>query len=783
MINEKNAPKLCLKTNVKAALIDGKKVTLANAPKKSDGKVLLPAEALALIGIDVKEEYVELGAIEEPKLVFNEMGLMIFDDGEDYKNLSTEHDLKELLTLAHSFIFEIEVGKLGPAGSYAPATEEEREGFKKVGKTVLDMLLARENKHPFLFGTQSIFDKLYETYTSKEGRLFEYLEDLEKKANVRMEIFPKLNEARDGFATPMKDSGYGETEYDVGGRHSESEGRLEDLKHIALAYQFTHDETYALVAYYGALAIINRKHWGPGHFLNCSGAAGNLATIYDWLYNVWKELKLDTDVIKAGIYKQGLHHGYNSVILDCCDIPSPKQGTGWRFKAKPDNWNSVCNSGMIISSLCLLPEGVDATVDEEKYEKITELLGACITSTMQPHYVFTQYAPDGSYEESNSYWNYGTINLVNTMSALYDSLGTDLGLSNACGFDKTCYYAINAESAEYVGWNYHDGSTGSQTTSSFYQVATMLGDGALYALREMHIKNGKNIGIFDVMYHPVVRNREVPKLDALPLDYAMIGIDAFTVRNGWNKGSLYAGMIGGRNPEGGSHSQLDSGAFVYHNLGKMWFTDLGSDYYNSVGTKNGLGYFSNYGLYRRNAEGNNCLALKSLPFGQRLGGRGIMCEYSSGESASYNVIDNREVYCDKTEYARRGMLLTNGRRTLVIKDEVAFKDTETAYSTAHFESDKITAEITDGGKKCILTHKDGEKLYVRVEGDGIIELLNCTDPLLDGTEPATGEYSRDNFSRLIIRHENVKNINTAFIIDTVDDTLFSCPDIEEWKNL
>ena len=287
-----------------------------------------------------------------------------------------------------------------------------------------------------------------------------------------------------------------------------------------------------------------------------------------------------------------------------------------------------------------------------------------------------------------------------------------------------------------------------------------------------------------MLYYPTVRGGEVPELAGLSLDYAMEGIDAFTVRDGWNKGSLFAGMMGGENPDGGSHNQLDSGAFVYHNFGKMWFTDLGSDQYNSRGIANGEGYFSNYALYRRNAEGNNCLALCSLPFGQLLGGRGEMTEYKSSDTASYCVFDNVSVYGeDKVKSAKRGMLLTNGRKTLVIKDEVEFTDADSAFTTAHFENKKITAEVLDGGKRCVLTHESGDKIYVTVLGDGTLELMDCQG-LLSGTGPATGEYSRDDFSRLVIRHSNVKKINTAFVIDVCDECgVKENLDIKMWKTL
>ena len=781
MYTEHKTPKLCLKINVPRALLNGRKVELSAPPVKKDGKTMIPASALAMVGIETADDYIALDDVTGINVCENEMGL-IFLDSEPI-TLTVGKDTAFMLELAHSFIFEVKYLSI-LAKDYAPASEMDRFGYAVLGTKVRNMLKERNNTHPFLFGSSEIFDKLREIYNSKDGSdVYNHIVALIARADEYRAKYPKLNENGDGLAEPMTPSGYGETEYDVGGRHADSESVLTRLAHEAFAYQMTHDESYAKHTYYCTLGVCKRLHWGPGHFLNCAGATAKLAMIYDWLYNAWCELGLDTGRIKDAMYTHGLHHGYNSAILDTCDFPSPKQGTGWRFKLKPDNWNSVCHSGLVLGSLIVLNDGIDEVITEERYNKVIELIGACLTSTMQPHLVMHQYAPDGSYVESNSYWAYGTVNLMNTMAALYDSIGTDLGLHHACGMDKTCYYAVYSESCEFIGWNYHDGSLGAQDTSAFNQFATISGDDTLYALRQNHLKKGKSVSLLDMMYHPVVRNRVSPALEGLPLDYAMVGIDAFTVKNGWDKGSLFAGMIGGENPTGGSHNQLDSGAFIYHNLGKLWFSDLGSDYYNSRGIKNGIGYFGNYALYRRNAEGNNCLCLTSLPYGQLLGGRGYMTYSKSGDTASYCIIENSEVYGkDKVEYARRGMLLTNNRRTLVIKDEVKLTANDSAFTTAHFESDKITAEVSADGKKCTLTHKDGEKLYVHVAGDGKLELMNCTDPLLSGTEPAEGEYSRENYYRLVVKYDNVTEINTAFIIDT-EDVLFECPDIEMWKTL
>ena len=84
MKNERKAPALCLKVNVPFALHNEKRVALASSPKKEGGKILIPKEALALIGIEAKDEYAELGALEDINVVIindvNNIDLVITED-------------------------------------------------------------------------------------------------------------------------------------------------------------------------------------------------------------------------------------------------------------------------------------------------------------------------------------------------------------------------------------------------------------------------------------------------------------------------------------------------------------------------------------------------------------------------------------------------------------------------------------------------------------------------------------------------------------------------------
>ena len=782
MYNFERHPNLVLKLNVPFALKDGEKITLDYAPaRKDDGTVLVPA---FIDGFGGKTEsyngkaYFALESLETNKK-FDEMGCIILDKEIDVAAITREENLDLMLHWMGEFIFDIE--KVPMQRSYAPATDEERAGFKRVGADIRARLEARNNKHPMLVSKPGILDTLHEIYkTNSNPTLKGYMDRLVGNADkVMARDDYKMNEDMTALVKPLDDP-Y-EDGYDAGGRSADHNEVGTHLTQLAVAYQFTRELKYAKLAYILMKELIRRAHWGPGHFLNCSMLTYDYCFTYDWLYNIFVELGYNLKEIKNAIYSHGVLQCYNSIVYDRCDYPSPRMGSGWRFKLKPDNWNAVCNTGAITGAAMLICDGESGYITNRVLEICTELIGASLTSLMQDGLVLKQYATDGSYVESNSYWSYGTNNLFKTITCLYNMLGTDLGLHYSYGLDKTCYYAINTESADYVGWNYHDGSLSAQGTGMFYPFGYISGDKNLYALRKEHLRRGKASGLHDILYDPELLGEEIPELQALPLDYLMESIDGFTVRSGWESGSIYAGLLGGKNPAGASHQQIDSGCFVYHNHGKLWFTDLGTDSYTLPG-----GYFGNNNLFRRNAEGNNTLFLTSLPHGQALDNNSPIIEWKSSDAASYSIVDTTAAYGDKAVKTTRGMLLTADRKTWVLRDEAEFKEEENACWVANFESAKIKCEIAEDGKSCKMSYEDGAAInvYLFSDADVKFETISCYDFLLEKTQPKVeGEYPRDNYSRLLVRFDGLKKFSLSIVVEPVGDAAQYALPTAEWKNI
>ena len=771
-------PALALRLKTAKALKNGERVTLSAAPVVKDGTLYIPkdavlpewsAEAVTLDG----SEYVT--KIDGAYINFDSTGIILIDSDSEILAIDHTKNRAYMMRIAALMLFDIE-RIANPTAPYAPATEEERAVFTRIGDDVLQKFRARNNRHPYLFTSPEYMSTLRELYKTADGTLRTMFEkELEWAYDVLKRADFKLNDE----GTDLSDRLWRKVQedgYDDGGRSSFAEGYATRAMEMALAYQLTGDAAFAKTAYFTVRDFCTWDHWGPGHFLNCAGAACFASVVYDWLYDAWEEMGFDTGAIIREIYRHGVYEGWRSMIEDTSTYPSARQGTGWRFKHKPDNWNAVCTGGLIVACLAMLSEKTQAVFSDEENAIIKETLGACLAYLTAGELVLMQYCPDGSYVESNTYWAYGTSSLFRAIAGIYDALGTDFGLSLSPGLDKTCYYAVNSESNDFLGWSYHDGHTSAQDTSIFNMFATVSGDDTLFAIREDHIARGKSANIYDLLYHPAVRSKSVPRLDALPLDYFMEGIDAMVVRDGWQGGKMYAGIMGGYNPVGGSHNQLDSGSFVYHNDGILWFTDLGADYYNIK-----EGYFGNYHLYKRCAEGNNDLFLPSVEYGQGGNCTGKMVRHHSGENA-FAIIDNGEVYEDKVTSAKRGMLLTNDRRTLVIQDEVSFPTSDTAYSVAHFNSKDITAKID--GSTCILSHKDGKQLKVTVIGDGVLSVRDCYDFILPTTKSFEGENDRKDYSRLVIEHKDVTDISSALVIEHVGDNGYpTLIPMDEWRTL
>ncbi len=664
------------------ATVGGKLIKLTAPPQLADDGVhKYPVVALS----DVEELFPGY------YVTYDNMGIICLCTAPDVFNRAT--DLEWMCDVMKEFIFDY-------------ATPEE----------VIERVETTTNNytHPYLYANQDRFDELHAAYLldptdpEYDEYLWNLLDSYVTSANnicFEYEVYDNNDAKYTGERTyvganpaklpkePNPDTVDGYDPY--GGRFGVPDKDYPQT--LGFAYQITRNLDYVRCLYEYVLAVGKLNHWGPGHFLNCAGAAMPIATGIDWAYNGFAEAGLDVKDVIDELWEHGTQMGYLAALEESCPFPSIKVGAGgFVYHKKTNNWNAVCTAGMTISSLVTMS---DPDYRQQSAYTISDGL------YYLPNYGLSEYAPDGSYCESASYWSYGTNNFFQMCAALVNAAGTDFGLMDTWGIDNTCYYATYTEDNDMKMWTYHDGSSGAQNTQWFTWVGAYLGDYDLCRIRRDQLAAGKNAIFVDAIYYDLFDNEEVH----LPLDYYMEGIGAFSVRSSWEQGAMFVGIMGGEQEV--SHGQKDQGAFVYHNEGIIWIRDLGGDDYNLHS------YFGTFNYYKRNAEGNNCLVYASdpekFPFGQAKSCNVPIVERYSNEYGAYAILDMYEAYAGPLYSAKRGLYVTNDRKTVVIQDEACASGFETMYWVAHYSTKTIKEfEIKDNGKTVYMTAEHPDKGYI-----------------------------------------------------------------------
>ncbi len=660
---------------------------------------------------------------------YDDMGLVIISTHQNL--LDRKNGLSFMLDLMKKFIFD------------HPTAEQVYEDVKENTNNF---------QHPYILGTQEQWDAMYEEYQSlkagfESGELTEednYTElikwaNYERMAGIGDYNWIGASNAYNMYALEDENGNYigvnisedlhddykliqqnmDRNGYDVGGR-SFPENRLLRVKELAIGYMLTKEVKYLQAAYEIVIEMDKWTHWGPGHFLNCAAAMEYVAIYYDLTVNEYPKLNeqgitrpngeaYDMDVIAEILYKKGAYESYRAAVLGT-KTEYDSHVSGSMYIERENNWNCVCTAGGVIASLALMGE-LDGKYSEQMAQSIS------VQMESLPKYGMGQYAPDGSYIEGPSYWEYGTNAFFRLCSALEYAAGTDYKLMDTWGIDKTCYYACHAESNDNDSFNFADGHMEDIDTGMFLYAGTSLGDSTIYNIRKnMLTSNREWATIYDLLYY------DTEGMDAegeLELEYYSDSIGMFATRSSWESGALYAAIRASDNSMGhgdsASHNQIEGGSFVYHNGGDVWIIDIGTENYNCAGFWPAS---TRYRFYRMKPEGNNTVALATdpvnTPYGQRLQGIATTNSLGSNEYGSYVTYDMTDLLKGRAVNWERGMLLTNDRTTTIIQDQLSLNSMQNVYWFAHYSSSYVDkVEISKDGRTAYMYRYMGKDDYNR----------------------------------------------------------------------
>ena len=416
----------------------------------------------------------------------------------------------------------------------------------------------------------------------------------------------------------------------------------------AMAFRLTKDWRFLDRAKKELFATAGFADWNPSHFLDVAEMSLAFAIGYDWLHDHLSPRERAR--LKAAMMEKSL-----SFALAAYGSARPTDKRLWFVKSR-NNWNQVCNAGLLATSLALA---------EEEPALARLVVNGAVRSL--PIAMLASYSPDGAYPEGPAYWNYGTGYNVIAIAMLESALGSDFGLSRSPGFDRTAHYRLQIESPVEGAFNYADGRASIGAQPEFTWLATRFDvPAARFHCRETLRREISRPSRNDRMHalHAVW----FPSATAAPykppaLDVRFGGPAELAIfRSAWNDPrALFLGFKTGRNDV--NHAHLDLGSFVLDADGVRWAHDLGPDDYDLPD------YFgkARWSYYRTNNHSHNTLTPDGLL--QEPTSVAPIVAFGSQPAHAFAVADLTSAYPGAAGSILRGVAVVNRSRVL-IQDEL-----------------------------------------------------------------------------------------------------------------
>lgn len=477
---------------------------------------------------------------------------------------------------------------------------------------------------------------------------------------------------------------------------SKSRDCLSKVMTLSMAYRLSGELRYARRALVEMHAAAGFPDWNPSHFLDVAEMSAALAIGYDWLFEILTDE--DRRMIRTALIEKGLKPG----------LQQYPDG----FAKKINNWNFVCNGGMIMAALAIADEEPDLA--QEVINRALKSLPVGLKS----------FAPDGAWFEGPGYWMYGTNYLAMLLSSLESALGTDYGLSASPGLRHSGHFYLSSMGPSGNFFNYSDCrlSPMGPTPALFWMAGAF--DEPFFAEAERQVLNsfvyeldatkyGQGEDHYYYRFYPLeiawYDPRSTDEASTVMLDTYFHGLtDVVYFRTSWEQDAFFVGFKAGRN--GINHGHLDCGNFVLEALGERWAEDLGSDDYNLPG------YFEyepdgeRWKYFRNSSISHNVLTINKE--NQRVDGSAKLIAFTSKPELASAVIDLSDAYMGQAKSVQRGLAMPD-RRHCLIQDEVVGLEENDTLRWAMLTS----AEITLNGNKAVLT-KGGEHITLQVLDPG-----------------------------------------------------------------
>lgn len=326
---------------------------------------------------------------------------------------------------------------------------------------------------------------------------------------------------------------------------------------LAISYRLNHDKKLLARINEEVNAVCRFTDWNPSHYLDVAEMALAVALAVDW---VGKDLpKATYELAITSLIDKGINPSYDNKV------------NGW--VSNNNNWNQVCNGGMIAASIAIA-------------EKDPELAAKTIHRALEgmPN-ALAEYGPDGVYPEGATYWGYGTSFSVITSSLLTSAFGKDFGIADYPAFKKSAEFRYLSEAPSHWYFNFADcgdkADTDGDITLAWFAKQT---GNPLYLEKEKFMMDPSAMGKLPRLCGAGLvwlSQFKAGAAEPIPLAWKGKGSNPVIVfRSEDATTGFYLGAKGGRGSS--NHGNMDAGSFVFELNGVRWSVDPGNQDYNAL---------------------------------------------------------------------------------------------------------------------------------------------------------------------------------------------------------
>lgn len=472
---------------------------------------------------------------------------------------------------------------------------------------------------------------------------------------------------------------------------------LLELGACSYAYRYTNDKRYLHRASTILEDVCSFHTWNPQHYLDVAEMALGVSIAYDWLY-----AKLSPSV----------RHMCEKAIKQYFFDTATSSEYIERFRAK-NNWGQVLNAALVCSSIAFY---------DMNPIRSQELIRRAVNDNLLS--IERGYAPDGIYPEGAMYWGYGTSFQIMTNEALYNTYGSDFGLSGCKGFRESADFMIFACGNIGKAFNYSDSSEKRKSVPSLWYFASRLGNNDIVYNEFNNIVADKKFNYnnrtgFIHIYHASLCHIDDIKAPGKTVFYGYGTNPLVIARTGWDRNHIYLGAKGGT-PRNG-HAHMDAGSFVYEDRGVRWVREPSAPGYSKTESllKKLGGSLWRFGqeslrwkLFGYNNAQHSTLTINGKD--QLCSGMATLVEVYDTEEKKGGLFDLSTIYATEVKEVKRSVYIAENE-WLEVEDQVSALDSKDAEVRWNIPTD---AEVEATPEGVILSIK-GKKMMLSAEGASV----------------------------------------------------------------